>query len=175
MNLRRILTSLALLLLATPILAQDTVEVGKVTSGTTFTTSTGEKIILLGVGTPKSAVVDAEDIRTHLAILIEGQTVVLVADSLLPVRKGTRHCWVYAGGELINLRMVASGYASALKTPKHSKLAELMAAEKEARAEQSGAWSTERSSAVQCSGTTKKGSRCLRMTTNPSGKCWQHE
>lgn len=27
---------------------------------------------------------------------------------------------------------------------------------------------------VQCSGTTKKGARCRRMTTNPSGRCWQH-
>lgn len=26
----------------------------------------------------------------------------------------------------------------------------------------------------QCSATTKKGTRCSRTTTDPSGKCWQH-
>jgi len=31
------------------------------------------------------------------------------------------------------------------------------------------------SNAVQCSGFTKKGNRCQRMTTNASGKCYQHE
>ena len=27
---------------------------------------------------------------------------------------------------------------------------------------------------VQCSGTTKKGNRCKRMTTNKNGRCFQH-
>lgn len=27
---------------------------------------------------------------------------------------------------------------------------------------------------VQCSGTTQSGARCKRMTTNCSGRCWQH-
>lgn len=30
------------------------------------------------------------------------------------------------------------------------------------------------STSVQCSGTTKAGSRCRRMTTDPSGRCYQH-
>lgn len=34
---------------------------------------------------------------------------------------------------------------------------------------------TKSSGAVQCSGTTKKGSRCKHNTTDPSGKCWQHK
>lgn len=28
---------------------------------------------------------------------------------------------------------------------------------------------------VQCSALTKSGNRCKRMTSNSSGKCWQHE
>jgi|ERR1035437_8450514 methylphosphotriester-DNA--protein-cysteine methyltransferase len=28
--------------------------------------------------------------------------------------------------------------------------------------------------ATQCTGTTKAGNRCKRMTTNPSGRCYQH-
>ena len=31
------------------------------------------------------------------------------------------------------------------------------------------------STAVQCSGITKKGARCRRMTKDPSGKCYQHD
>lgn len=31
-----------------------------------------------------------------------------------------------------------------------------------------------RSVAVRCSGTTQRGTRCLRRTTNASGRCWQH-
>ncbi len=27
---------------------------------------------------------------------------------------------------------------------------------------------------VQCSEMTKKGTQCLRMTSSPNGKCWQH-
>lgn len=29
--------------------------------------------------------------------------------------------------------------------------------------------------AVQCKGTTQKGKRCKRKTTNSSGYCWQHK
>lgn len=31
------------------------------------------------------------------------------------------------------------------------------------------------STSTQCMGTTKSGRRCSRMTTNASGRCWQHE
>ncbi|MBQ89767.1 MAG: hypothetical protein CL433_13160 [Acidimicrobiaceae bacterium] len=34
--------------------------------------------------------------------------------------------------------------------------------------------SSSRSVAVRCSGTTQRGTRCLRQTTNRSGRCWQH-
>lgn len=34
--------------------------------------------------------------------------------------------------------------------------------------------SSSRSVAVRCSGTTQRGTRCLRRTTNSSGRCWQH-
>ncbi len=32
----------------------------------------------------------------------------------------------------------------------------------------------DRSVSVQCSGITKSGTRCKRMTKSPNGKCWQH-
>lgn len=34
--------------------------------------------------------------------------------------------------------------------------------------------SSKLSVAVQCSGTTKAGNRCKRMTTNANGRCYQH-
>lgn len=34
--------------------------------------------------------------------------------------------------------------------------------------------SSKRSVSVRCSATTKKGTRCSRMTYSPNGKCWQH-
>lgn len=34
---------------------------------------------------------------------------------------------------------------------------------------------TNADSRVQCAGTTKKGNRCKRMTTDPSGYCYQHQ
>lgn len=34
--------------------------------------------------------------------------------------------------------------------------------------------SSYKNSSVQCSGTTKKGTRCKHMTTNSSGYCYQH-
>jgi len=30
-------------------------------------------------------------------------------------------------------------------------------------------------STVQCSAITQEGARCLRMTTNSNGRCWQHQ
>lgn len=36
-------------------------------------------------------------------------------------------------------------------------------------------YSQSRSATVQCSGTTKAGNRCTRMTRNSSGRCFQHE
>lgn len=38
----------------------------------------------------------------------------------------------------------------------------------------SNSQSINRSNLVQCSGTTKKGSRCKRKTKYPNGKCYQH-
>lgn len=33
----------------------------------------------------------------------------------------------------------------------------------------------ENSQKTQCTATTAKGKQCKRMTSSPSGKCWQHE
>jgi SH3-like domain-containing protein len=42
------------------------------------------------------------------------------------------------------------------------------------RVRSSGPSSSRRSVSVQCSGTTRKGFRCRRMTRSANGRCWQH-
>lgn len=158
---------------ATP--AADTVVVKSVTGGTAFTTQDGRTITLLGILTPKSQAISAADAKEHLAEMIEGKTVVLVADSLAPAdTKKARLRYVYSGGTLVNLAMIEQGYAAPSKTG-HSMAETFREAHAEAKSSARGAYATERSSAVQCSATTKKGTQCKRMTTSLSGKCWQHE
>lgn len=156
--------------------AQDTVTVKKVVNGTTVVTNTGEKISLLGVLTPRSQAITADDARDQLTSLVEGNTVILIADSLAGVDgKGPKLRYLMVDGSLVNLEMIRLGYGTAPKKPNHARLAEFQAAEKQARAEQVGAWAVERATSMQCSATTRKGTQCSRMTTSLSGKCWQHE
>lgn len=140
----------------------DTVTVKKVISGTTFVTTAGVTIKLLGISLPRSQVVTPEDSRQ----------VVVVDDSTCPRTNGL---YVRANGVLVNVAMIEQGFAVADQRLKYSMRDAFLAAEKAARASHVGAHGTERSTAVQCSGITKKGTRCLRMTTSLNGKCWQHE
>lgn len=150
----------------------DTVTVKKVISGTTFVTTAGVTIKLLGISIPRSQAVTPEDSRGALAAMLDGNQVVVVDDSTCPRTNGF---YVRANGVLVNVAMIEQGYAVADQRLKYSMRDAFLAAERNARASHVGAHGTERSTAVQCSGITKKGTRCLRMTTSLSGKCWQHE
>lgn len=153
----------------------DTVLVQKVTSGTTFTGTDGTAYTLLGLAVPKSQAISSADAREHLADLIEGKTVLLATDTLAPAdTKKKKHRYVYIGTTFVNLRMLQDGYAQTSKTP-HSHADSFQKTLAEARSAQRGAYATERSSAVQCSGTTQRGTRCKRHTTNLNGRCWQHQ
>lgn len=153
----------------------DTVLVKSVTGGTTFTTDDGRTITLLGLTVPKSRAMSASDAKEHLAEMIQGETVVLTADSLAPAdTKKSVLRYVYNGSTLVNLAMIADGYG-APSTTKHSMGGTFKETHDDAKTAHRGAYATERSTAVQCSATTKKGTQCSRMTTNLSGRCWQHE
>ncbi|HVZ41093.1 MAG TPA: hypothetical protein VHI13_17555 [Candidatus Kapabacteria bacterium] len=170
------LAALSLLIIALPAFAADTVTVRKVTSGNTFLTSTGERIVLLGLATARSSAISPSDARATLATMIEGQRVVVVADTGAGgATAAAEGRYVYLGGHFVNLEMISTGHALAAITVGHSHLAEFKAAEQLARAAHSGAFSTVRATAVQCSAITRKGTRCLRMTTNLNGRCWQHQ
>lgn len=159
---------------ATTFAQADTVIVKKVTGVNAFTTSTGDRITIIGIAMPKSKAIDADDAKQHLAGLVEGQTVVLVRDTATgPDKKGSKLRYVYVGGRLINKEMIDDGFAVA--TGKHSMAKEFVSAENESRKFHKAAWGTERLYSIQCQGTTRKGTQCSRMTTSLSGRCWQHE
>ena len=155
--------------------AGDTVKVAKVLGTDVIQLEDGTKIGLLGIATPQSRAITKQDCIDHLTNLIEGEMVVLVADTAVTDKQGKMlQRLIYLGSTLINERMIADGYAKPSNT-KHSLQDAFKAAYNQAKASQLGAHATERSTSVQCSGITQKGSQCKRYTTNLSGKCWQHE
>lgn len=170
-------TAAILLSISTSLLAQDTVTVSKVISSTRIQTTTGATYNLIGIGPPRSKAVTPEDCTLYLKNLIDGQQVVLIPDTIPVVTNidGSDEQYVYLDDQLVNLRMIEDGYATALKIPTHSRLPEFVKAERTAKDQKVGAYAQERSTAVQCSGITKKGDRCQRMTTKLSGRCYQHE
>jgi len=176
MTFRSFLLIPFLLLSTLHLAAQDTVTVRRVVDGTSFTTGDGRTVKLLGLALPASRAVTGEECRQHLAdLLASSSAVVLVRDTSVQDRGGVQLRYVEAVGESINRRMLLDGYAAASSAPRHAQGDEFARAERSARTDKLGAWSSERASSVQCSGITQKGTRCLRMTTNLSGRCWQHE
>ena len=153
----------------------DTVHVSDVISVDLIQLDDGTKIGLLGITTPKSRAVTKQDCIEHLSSLLKGKTVVLVADTTLTDKAGkTLQRYVYLNGQLINKQMILDGYAKPSNTV-HALKDSFATAYTESKSAQRGAHATEKSTAEQCTATTKKGTQCKRMTTNLSGKCWQHE
>jgi len=177
--MKRSLLPIALFLLLVSSLhlsAQDTATVGRVIDGTSFTTGDGRTIKLLGLVPPISRAVTGEECRQHLAdLLAPGSQVILLRDSSIPDNGTILQRYVESVGESVNRRMLLDGYAAAADAPRSVKAEEFARAERSARIDKLGAWSNERATAVQCSGTTQKGARCQRTTTSLSGRCWQHE
>lgn len=158
--------------------ARDTAEVRSIISGGAFVTGTGDTITLLGVATGTSRTIASDDdARSYLALILNGRKVILIRDSLVADRsEGPKPRYVYLpDGVLVNLSMIILKYAAAAEKPLHSRFIEFQAAEKLSGQPDEEVRNSERSTAVQCSGTTKKGARCKRMTKSGSGRCWQHE
>jgi endonuclease YncB( thermonuclease family) len=166
---------LAVVITATPAFPQDTVVVSKVLSGTTILLESGERVTLLGIGVPRSRVLDPNLIRDNLAGIVEGRRVVLVEDGAPAKRsrRSGRSAYLYYEGSLINLELIEDGFATATGT-QHSRLEEFRVAEKRARSQQLAAWSSESHPSARCSAAGKRGRRCATMTRHVSGRCEQH-
>ena len=168
--------------------AADTLRVARVTGVDSFVLEDGSTIGLLGITKPDGKGVTTAACVEHLRGLIEGKDVVIVADTTVQDVEGkTLQRLVYLNGGLINLQMISDGYARPSSTP-HQLSGSFAAAHSTARSSGIGAWSvqespspritptseSESSTSQQCSGTTQRGTRCKRMTTDGSGRCWQH-
>jgi endonuclease YncB( thermonuclease family) len=155
---------------------RDTVVVRKVLSGTTVLLESGERVTLLGIGIPRSRVLDPDLVRDNLAGIIEGRAVVLVDDATSRSRSGrrgaSRASYLYYDGSLINLELIEDGFATASSTA-HSRLAEFKAAEKLARSRQLVAWSSEGHLSSRCTASSRNG-RCRALTRHISGRCEKH-
>ena len=140
----------------------------------------GRVVRLIGIDLPTST--SASDCREHLRQLIGTNSVTLVADTiLLDHSSDTLERYVYVGSVMLNQLMIADGFA--ISSPvNHSRRDEFQAflplsksVSTESSSEAESSSSSSASTSVQCSRKKKKGTRCKRMTTNASGKCWQHE
>ncbi|MGE3800593.1 MAG: thermonuclease family protein [Candidatus Kapaibacterium sp.] len=167
------------------------VEVDSLLSPLLIRLADGRVVRLIGIDLPTST--SASDCREHLRHLIGINSVTLVADTiLLDQSSDTLERYVYVGSVMLNQQMIADGYAlpTAVSHSHHDEFQTLNAAhqasgEVRERSEsklretssesKASSSSSSTSTSVQCSGRTKKGAQCKRMTTNPSGKCWQHE
>lgn len=184
--LRAALCLLLLALIAESAIAADTVRVTRVTGVDVFETDDGRTIGLLGITSPNARQTTITTCTAHLKSLIEGKVVVLVADTTVEDVEGkTPQRLVYLGSTLVNLQMISDGYARPSST-QHLLAGSFSTAHATARSSQVGTYkptskatnppssSTRESSASQCTGRTKSGRRCRRMTTSSSGRCWQH-
>lgn len=126
---------------------QDVFRVDRVVDGDTFVLSTGERVRLIGVDTPESVKPGSpvecfgREASEHLKQLILGQSVRLERDVSDRDRYGRLLRYAYLGDELINERLVRSGYAQTASYPPDIREQErLRAAERLAREEELGLW-----------------------------------
>jgi micrococcal nuclease len=89
--------------------------VTRIIDGDTFETETGEKVRLIGINAPEITDIFGEEAKTHLAQIIEGQTVDLVADHTSNDRDRYNRLlrYIILNGVDINKQMVLDGYAFA--------------------------------------------------------------
>ena len=176
----------ALLPLSTFAQVEETARAERALAPNLVALSDGRIVRLLGIDAPADGSVSAADCRSHLQELVGGKDLRLLADSTFADDgSDTIVRYLYLDSILVNSRMIADGYAVDLPI-NHAKRDEFRsvsagriqnAGTRAAGSPDHTSGTTESSSStsVQCSATTKKGSRCKRMTTNSSGLCWQHE
>ena len=131
-----ILTLLTFVCFGTP------TKVTRIIDGDTFETETGEKVRLIGINAPEITDIFGEEAKTHLAQIIEGQTVDLVADNTSNDRDRYNRLlrYVVLNGNDINKKMLLDGYAFAYLKYRFDKESEYKQAQLEASKNNNGIW-----------------------------------
>ena len=90
-------------------------KVTRIIDGDTFETETGEKVRLIGINAPEITDIFGQEAKAHLAQIIEGQTVDLVADHTSNDRDRYNRLlrYIVLNGVDINKQMLLDGYAFA--------------------------------------------------------------
>lgn len=117
-------------------------KVVRIIDGDTFETETGEKVRLIGINAPEITDIFGEEAKTHLAQIIEGQTVDLVADNTSNDRDRYNRLlrYVILNGIDINKKMLLDGYAFAYLKYHFDKESEYKQAQLEANKNTNGIW-----------------------------------
>jgi len=133
-----ILTLLTLYCLGTP------TKVTRIIDGDTFETEAGEKVRLIGINAPEITDIFGEEAKQHLAQIIEGQTVDLIADHISNDRDRYNRLlrYIILNGVDINKQMVLDGYAFAYLKYHFDKEAEYKEAQLTATKNNVGIWSS---------------------------------
>lgn len=131
-----ILTLLTFVCFGTP------TKVTRIIDGDTFETETGEKVRLIGINAPEITDIFGEEAKTHLAQIIEGQTVDLVADHISNDRDRYNRLlrYVVLNGVDINKQMLLDGYAFAYLKYHFEKESEYKQAQLEGNKNSNGIW-----------------------------------
>ncbi len=117
-------------------------KVTRIIDGDTFETETGEKVRLIGINAPEITDIFGEEAKAHLAQIIEGQTVDLVADQTSNDRDRYNRLlrYIILNGVDINKQMVLDGYAFAYLKYHFDKETEYKEAQLTATKNNTGIW-----------------------------------
>lgn len=146
-----ILTLLTLVCFGTP------TKVTRIIDGDTFETETGEKVRLIGINAPEITDIFGEEAKAHLAQIIEGQTVDLIADKTSNDRDRYSRLlrYVILNGVDVNKQMILDGYAFAYLKYRFDKEIEYKDAQLTATKNNDGMWGSEKKEIIIKEQTTK--------------------
>ena len=112
-----------------------------------------------------SVEVRVDSIKLHRPAEFSSDTTTVV------VEMGQRHLWVSTNGR--DHTIMVDGHSFAIPVER-SVLVKPKPTMTDSYDNHEPSESRPASTSVQCSGTTKKGNRCKRMTTSANGRCYQH-
>lgn len=122
---------------------EKTFNVTKVFDGDTIEIETGERVRLLGINAPERNELRYQESKDRLKELVEGKLVKLKAGAEDKDRYGRLLRYVFIGDTFVNLQLVKEGYAIVyIVNPDEKYYLELKKAEKQAKENKLGLWST---------------------------------